>query len=57
MEKVTPEYVRTYMQKNGTDITMEQAAQILEFLTLLARVCISGYLVKENPMVNNRKAL
>ncbi len=47
MEKVTPEFVRAYMQKNGTEVTLEQAVRILDFLTLLAQATVSRYLKKD----------
>ncbi|MBS1530562.1 MAG: hypothetical protein JSU01_09660 [Bacteroidetes bacterium] len=44
MEKLKPEQALEILRKNGIEVTMEQAVQILEFLQLLATIIIAGHL-------------
>lgn len=46
MEKLKPEQAVELLSKNGIEVSLEQAAAILDFLNLLANILIERYLKK-----------
>jgi hypothetical protein len=44
MEKLKPEQAVEMLRKKGMEVTLEEAAMILEFLQLLATIVITAYL-------------
>lgn len=46
MEKLSAEQAAELLRKNGIDVSLEQAAIILEFLHVLASILIAQYLKK-----------
>ena len=44
MEKLKPEQALEMLRKKGMEVTLEEAAMILEFLQLLATIVITAYL-------------
>lgn len=48
MEKLKPEKVVEMLRQKGTEVTLEQAKAILEFLRKLASIVVSKYLGKSN---------
>ena len=44
MEKIKPEKAAAMLRKEGMDITVEQAGQVLELLRKLADMLVSQYL-------------
>lgn len=48
MEKLKPEKVVEMLKAKGVDVTVEQAASILEFLRKVASIVVSRYLRGEN---------
>ena len=48
MEKLTAEKAAEMLRKKGMDVTVEQAAQMLEFLTMLSEMIITTYLEKKS---------
>lgn len=47
MEKLTPEKAVKILRKHGTDITIQEAEQILEFLRMLADIQVAQWLRKQ----------
>lgn len=47
MEKLTPEWAAEVLRKHGREVTIEQAAIILEFLRKLATIAVAQYLRDE----------
>ena len=48
MEKLIPEKVQEIFAKNGQDITIDQAKQVLELLRKLANIAVSQTLRNED---------
>ena len=48
MEKMQPEEAVEILYIHGTEITIEQAKKILEFLRMLAKIAVDQYLRNEN---------
>ena len=46
MERMTPLKVKEMLRKKGKEVTIEQAAAILDFLRKLANIAVSNYLKK-----------
>ncbi|WP_185965585.1 hypothetical protein [Flavobacterium zepuense] len=44
--KLKPEQVVEMLRKKGMEVTVEQAAMVLEFLQLLATIMVAQYLKK-----------
>ncbi|GAA0526723.1 hypothetical protein [Chitinophaga japonensis] len=47
MEKIRPEKAAEMLRKKGLDVTVEQAAAILEFMRKLANIIVAHYLEKQ----------
>ena len=56
MEKLKPEKVVEMLRERGVDISVEQAAQILELLRKFAHIVVSQHLERQKPNVM-RKAV
>ena len=56
MEKIKPEKAVEMLRERGVDISVEQAAQILELLRKFANIVVSQHLESQNPNVM-RKAV
>lgn len=48
MEKLKPEKVAEMLRERGVDISVEQAAQLLELLRKFANIVVSQYLESQN---------
>ncbi|WP_173820182.1 hypothetical protein [Niastella vici] len=48
MEKLTPEWAAELLRQHGTEVTIEQAAAILEFLRKMAAIAVAQYLRDED---------
>jgi hypothetical protein len=48
MDKLTPEWVAEVLRKHGREVTMEQAAGILDFLRKIAKIAVAQYLRDED---------
>lgn len=48
MEKLTAEKAAEMLRKKGMDVTVEQAALIMEFLTMVSEMIVTTYLEKKN---------
>lgn len=48
MDKMQPEDAVELLRKHGTEVTVEQAALILEFFRILANIAVAQYLRNEN---------
>jgi hypothetical protein len=48
MEKLSPEWAVELLRKHGMEITMEQAAAILEFFRKMANIAVTQYLRDED---------
>jgi DNA-directed RNA polymerase specialized sigma24 family protein len=46
MEKIKPEKAAEMLQRKGLDVTVEQAAAILEFMRKLAHIIVAHHLEK-----------
>jgi hypothetical protein len=46
MEKLTPQKVQEILRQKGTEVTLEQAEAILNFIRKLAGIAVSNYLKK-----------
>ena len=46
MEKIKPEKAAEMLQRKGLDVTVEQAAAILEFMRKLAGIIVAHHLEK-----------
>ena len=44
MQTVKPEKIQKILRQHGLEVTLDQAKEILEFLTTLANIAISTYL-------------
>lgn len=55
MEKLKPEQAVEMLRKKGMEVTIEQAAMILEFLCLLANIIVTQYL-ETNKNLNNESS-
>ncbi|GAA4930354.1 hypothetical protein [Mucilaginibacter defluvii] len=49
MEKLKPEQAMELLRKSGIEVTVDQAALILEFMRLLAGILVVNYLKKPFP--------
>ncbi len=47
MEKLKPEKALEMLRKKGVDISLEQAAQVLELLRKFANIMVSQYLERQ----------
>jgi hypothetical protein len=47
MEKIKPEKALEMLRKKGVDISLEQAAQVLELLRKFANIMVSQYLANQ----------
>jgi len=47
MEKIKPEKALEMLRKKGVDISLEQAAQVLELLRKFANIMVSQYLASQ----------
>lgn len=47
MEKIKPEKALEMLRKKGVDISLEQAAQVLELLRKFANIMVSQYLERQ----------
>lgn len=48
MEKLQPKDAVEILRQHGTEVTIEQAVLILEFLRMLANIAVAQYLRNEN---------
>jgi len=48
VEKLQPEDAVEILRQYGTEVTVEQAVRILEFLRMLANIAVAQYLRNEN---------
>lgn len=48
MEKLAPEKVKSILAKKGTELTLEEATIVLEFMRKMANIVVASYLEK-NP--------
>ena len=48
MEKLTAEKAAEMLRKKGMDVSVEQAALMLEFLTMLSEMIVTTYLEKKS---------
>jgi hypothetical protein len=48
VEKMQPEDAVEILRKHGTEVTIQQATLILEFLRMLANIAVAQYLRNEN---------
>jgi hypothetical protein len=55
MKKLQPEEAREMLEKKGMDVTIEQAAEILKFLRLLADITVSNYLNRHDQDLQSGK--
>jgi hypothetical protein len=46
MDRLQPEKAAEMLKKRGVEVTVEQAAMILEFLRMLADIVVADYLEK-----------
>jgi hypothetical protein len=44
MDKLTPEWAMEVLRKHGREVTIEQAAAILDFLRKMATIAVAQYL-------------
>ena len=44
MKKLSPEKLKTMLAKKGTELTLEQATMILEFMRKMANIVVASYL-------------
>ncbi len=44
MEKLPPEKAAELLRRNGMEVSVEQAAQIMKFLRMLAGIIVTHYL-------------
>lgn len=55
MEKLKPEQAMEMLKKKGMDVTVEQAAMILEFLRKLANIVVAQYLEEHHKNAVRKK--
>lgn len=48
MKKISPEQAHSMLKKEGLDISLEQAEEVLVFLRKLANIVVSNYLNQSN---------
>jgi hypothetical protein len=48
VEKLQPKEAVEILRQHGTEVTIEQAVLILEFLRMLANIAVAQYLRNEN---------
>lgn len=48
MDKLTPEWAAEVLRKHGREVTIEQAAVILELLRKMATIAVAQYLRDED---------
>jgi hypothetical protein len=51
MEKIKPEKAVEMLREKGVDISVEQAAQVLELLRKFANIVVSKHLESQKPRV------
>jgi len=47
MEKLPPEKAAELLRRNGMEVSVEQAAQIMKFLRMLAGIIVTHYLEQD----------
>ena len=47
-KRITPEQVIGILKKEGVEITIEQAEEVLKFLRMLSDIAVSQYLATDN---------
>ncbi len=48
MKKISPEQAHSMLKKEGLDISLEQAEEVLLFLREMANIVVSNYLNQSN---------
>ena len=47
---MTPEHARKILKGYGTNLTLEQAEKVIEFMQMLAKIAVAQYLREEEPI-------
>ena len=48
--KMTPQRAQKILKEHGTNLTLEEAEKVIEFMQMLAKIAVAQYLRKEEPV-------
>lgn len=48
--RMTPQRAQRILKEYGTNLTLEEAEQIIEFMQMLAKIAVAQYLREEEPV-------
>ena len=48
--KMTPQRARKILREYGTNLTLEQAEEVIEFMQMLAKIAVAQYLREAEPV-------
>ena len=47
---MTPQRAQKILKEHGTDLTLEEAEKVIEFMQMLAKIAVAQYLREEEPI-------
>jgi hypothetical protein len=48
--KMTPQLAQKILKEHGTNLTLEEAEKVIEFMQMLAKIAVAQYLREEEPV-------